>query len=177
MQQFSAELDRLLGEYGVSRESLVPSVPPLVPIVESGLDKLKSMAAPKWSPQTEVFKRKNQLIIRADLPGMTKADVDIAITSDAVVIRGERKSERETEKAGYYRSERSYGSFYRRIPLAAGASTAKATTTFRNGVLEIKIPVLVSEVRSTGKKEKPRSRTKKAASTTTPARASAHSQR
>jgi HSP20 family protein len=181
MQQFSEELDRLLGDYGLGRGSLVPSVSSLAPMVESGFDKLTAMAAQKWSPQIEVFKRKNQLIIRADLPGLTKADVDIDITSDAVVIRGERKSARETnrvtDEAEYYRSERSYGSFYRRIALAAGASAERATTTLRNGVLEIKIPDRVSEARSTGKKEKSRSRTKTAASTITPARGSAHSQR
>jgi hypothetical protein len=65
--------------------------------------------------------RDNELIIRADLPGMTKDDIKVDIADNAIAIRGERKSEREEDEEGYYRSERTYGSFYRGIPLPRGA--------------------------------------------------------
>jgi HSP20 family protein len=68
---------------------------------------------------------------------MTKDDVKVEIADNAVVIRGERKSEREENEKGYYRSERSYGSFYRRIPLPRGVNAEEANADFRNGVLEI----------------------------------------
>jgi HSP20 family protein len=76
-------------------------------------------------------------VVRADLPGMSKDDINVEITDDALVIRGERRSEREENEEGYYRSERSYGSFYRRIPLPEGVSAENANATFRNGMLEI----------------------------------------
>jgi len=93
-----------------------------------------------WSPQVEVFERGNQLVVRADLPGMTRDDIQVDITDDALVIRGERRSEREEDEEGYHRSERSYGSFYRTIPLGEGVDAGNAEATFRNGVLEITMP-------------------------------------
>jgi HSP20 family protein len=133
MRRFSEEMDRLFGEYGFGRGWLAPSL-------EGGLDRLTALGNSKFSPQVEVLERDNTLVIRADLPGMTKDNVNIEIANEAVVIRGERKSEREEDAGGYYRSERSYGSFYRRIPLPEGVSIDKAAADFRNGVLEISIP-------------------------------------
>jgi HSP20 family protein len=133
MRRFSEEMDRLFGEYGLGRGWLAPAF-------EGGLDRLTALGSSKFSPQVEVFERDNKLVIRADLPGMTKDNVNIEVANEAVVIRGERHSEREEDAKGYYRSERSYGSFYRRIPLPEGVSADKATADFRNGVLEISIP-------------------------------------
>ena len=90
-----------------------------------------------WSPQVEVFEREGQLVLRADLPGLTKEDVKVEVTNEAINISGERKSEHEEKREGYYRSERSYGSFYRSIPLLEGVNAEDANATFRNGVLEI----------------------------------------
>src|SRR5437016_2708022 len=65
-----------------------------------------------WSPQIEMFQRGNDLVVRADLPGMKKDDVQVDITDDHITIQGERKNEHEEERDGWHRSERSYGSFY-----------------------------------------------------------------
>lgn len=89
----------------------------------------------------EAFERDGQLVVRADLPGMSKDDVDVEITDDALVIRGERRQEHEEHRDGYSVCEVSHGSFYRRIPLPEGADTQNATATFRDGVLEIKMQV------------------------------------
>jgi HSP20 family protein len=78
--------------------------------------------------------------VRADLPGLTKDDINIAVADDAITIRGERRQEREESEEGFYRSERSYGSFYRQIPLPEGVSAEDAEATFRDGVLEITMP-------------------------------------
>jgi HSP20 family protein len=90
-----------------------------------------------WSPQVEMFEREGQLVVRADLPGMTKDDVNVEITDEAIILQGERRDEREENREGYYHSERSYGSFYRQIPLPEGVNAEDANATFRNGVLEV----------------------------------------
>jgi HSP20 family protein len=92
-----------------------------------------------WSPAVEVFQRENQLVVRADLPGLKKDDVKIEVTDNALTIQGERKQESEENREGFYRSERSYGSFYRAIPLPEGAKTENAKATFNNGVLEVSL--------------------------------------
>ena len=93
----------------------------------------------EWVPQIEVLHNNGQFMVRADLPGLTKDDVKIELT-DVLTISGERKEEKEEKREGFYRSERSYGSFYRKIPLPEGAKTENATATFHNGVLEITMP-------------------------------------
>jgi HSP20 family protein len=133
MNSFRSEMDRLFDNFGFG---LAPS--------------FGSASSFDWAPSTEVFKRDNNLVVRADLPGMKKEDVDINIEQNAVTIRGERKSEHEENKEGLYRSERSYGSFFRSIPLPEGTDSEKAKAKFDNGVLEITMPV--TEQKSKGKK-------------------------
>jgi HSP20 family protein len=93
-----------------------------------------------WAPQIEVLQNNGQFMVRADLPGLKTDDVKVEVTDDLLTISGERKLETEDKREGFYRSERSYGSFYRQIPLPEGAKTEKASATFRNGVLEITMP-------------------------------------
>ena len=95
----------------------------------------------EWVPQIEVLQNNEQFLVRADLPGLTKDDVKVEVTDEFLTISGERKEEKEEKQEGFYRSERSYGSFYRQIPLPEGAKTENAVATFNNGVLEIKIQV------------------------------------
>jgi HSP20 family protein len=93
-----------------------------------------------WSPQIEIFERGSQFIVRADLPGLTKDDMKVEITDEALTIQGERKQEHEEDREGWHRSECSYGSFYRSIPLPEGIKAEEAKANFRDGVLEISIP-------------------------------------
>jgi HSP20 family molecular chaperone IbpA len=99
-----------------------------------------------WSPQIESFQRGDQFVVRADLPGLKKEDVNIELTDDSVIIQGERREEREDEREGYYRSERSYGSFYRIVPLPEGSISESAKAKFNNGVLEISVQAPPREV-------------------------------
>jgi HSP20 family protein len=107
----------------------------------------KEFALADWVPKIEVRQHNGQMTVRADLPGLTKDDVKVEITDESLTISGERKEEKEEKREGYYRSERSYGSFYRRIPLPQGVNGDKATATFNDGVLEITMPVTQSEPR------------------------------
>jgi HSP20 family protein len=131
MRRFSEEMDRLFDDFGFGGNLLGP-------VLGRELTRFGEMG--QWSPQVEVFERGGQLVVRADLPGMTKDDVNVEVADDALVIRGERRSEREENEEGYYRSERSYGSFYRQIPLPEGVNAENANATFRNGMLEITMP-------------------------------------
>ncbi len=100
-----------------------------------------------FNPQLETFQRGDELVIRADLPGLSKEDVDIEVSDDMVIIRGERRHETVEDREGFYRSERSYGSFSRAVPLPEGAITEKASATFKDGVLEITMPAPPSTTR------------------------------
>src|SRR5215471_2621983 len=121
MRRFADEMDRMFEGFGFpSMERLGPWTP-----VEH------------FSPEVEIFERNGKLVVRADLPGLTKDDVKVDIAEDAIVLEGERKYEHEEKEEGLYRSERSYGQFRRQIPLPEGTKTDTANATFKNGVLEI----------------------------------------
>jgi HSP20 family protein len=94
-----------------------------------------------WNPHVDVREHDGMLSIAADLPGVKSDEVNVEITPEAVTIQGERRQESTQEERGYYRSERSYGSFYRTIPLPEGADTENASATLRDGVLRIDIRV------------------------------------
>lgn len=91
-------------------------------------------------PRADVSESEDAVEVSVELPGMTEKDIDVSLSDDAVTIRGEKKSEREDRKSGYYLAERSYGSFYRRIPLPPGIDSEKAEATFKNGVLSVTLP-------------------------------------
>ncbi|HEX7774036.1 MAG TPA: Hsp20/alpha crystallin family protein [Pyrinomonadaceae bacterium] len=99
----------------------------------------------EWVPQIEVLHNNGQFMVRADLPGLTKDDVKVEVTDNLLTLSGERKEEKDEKREGFYRSERSYGSFYRQIPLPEGAKTENATAAFNKGVLEITIPAPKAE--------------------------------
>ena len=130
MQRLSQEMDRMFDEFwrGGFGSLMQPS--------STG-----SIMRGTWSPQVEVFRRGNQLIIQADLPGMNKDNIEVEIEEGDLVLRGERGQEDEENREGYYRSERSYGSFYRRIPLPEGVDAEQAQASFKDGVLEITMQV------------------------------------
>ena len=94
-----------------------------------------------WRPAMDIREHNGQLQVHAELPGVNERDVKVAIENEMLVIQGERKREEEKEEQGWYRSERSYGSFYRAIPLPEGAEGDKANARFNNGVLEITMPI------------------------------------
>jgi HSP20 family protein len=101
-----------------------------------------------WSPDIEIFEHDNTFFVRADLPGLTKENVKVQVIHDELTIEGERKLEKEETKEGFYRTERTYGAFYRRIPLPEYVKAEAARATFKNGVLEVEIPTIpVPEVK------------------------------
>jgi len=99
-----------------------------------------------WSPRIEAFQKQDKFIVRAELPGLKKDDVEVNVTEDAITIQGQRKEEHERNEEGFYHSERSYGSFSRTIPLPEGVITDSADASFKDGVLEIRLQAPPNEV-------------------------------
>lgn len=94
-----------------------------------------------WSPPVDVREREGNLEIEAELPGLTKDDVKVECTEDSIIIEGEKRREHESREGGVHRTERSYGHFYRAIPLPEGTDTSKITADFKDGVLQVKAPL------------------------------------
>jgi HSP20 family protein len=107
--------------------------------VENGWNR-RSDVVGMFGPSTDVTETDNSVDVSIELPGMTEKDIDISLSSDAMTIRGEKKVEHEEKRKGVYMSERSYGSFYRTVPLPAGVDADKADATFKNGVLTVSLP-------------------------------------
>jgi HSP20 family protein len=106
-----------------------------------GLDEFGNREFESWTPAIEVRERDGQLVVHAELPGLNKDDVKVEVTPAGLIVQGERKREQDEERGGIYRSERSYGSFYRSIPLPEGANVEQAKAQFNNGVLEVTVPI------------------------------------
>jgi HSP20 family protein len=98
-----------------------------------------------WMPAIEVAERDNKMVVSAELPGLKPEDVKVEVTEDAIVIEGERKQEHEEKEGGRWHSERRYGRFYRTIPLPEGANAEEARATFKNGELQVTVPVQKAE--------------------------------
>jgi HSP20 family protein len=129
MRRFGEEMENLFDDFGLGHEWLAP------------ITKGANLAQGLWTPQVEMFERDKELVVRADLPGLTKDDVKVEVANDGITIEGERKQESKEKGEGLYRSERSYGKFYRRLPIPEGIDPADATATFSDGVLEVTMPV------------------------------------
>jgi HSP20 family protein len=120
MRRITDDLDRVVREAGLTRTDGKKTV---------------------WSPAIEVTQSDGTYRIQADLPGLSPQDVKVDISEGEVAIQGERRHEHQETKEGVHRSEREFGVFYRRIPLPEGAEIDQAKASFRNGVLEITVPV------------------------------------
>lgn len=137
MRRFAEEMDHLFEDFGMSQGLGVPR------LLSRGHELLRREAGVvpgDWSPQVDVLERDGLFIVRADLPGMSKDDVQIDIRGDVLTIQGERKYKKEEDREGGFYSECSYGRFFRAIPLPDDAHAAEASASFRDGVLEVKMP-------------------------------------
>ena len=94
-----------------------------------------------WWPKMDVFEKKGQLVLKADLPGMKKEDVEVVVEEGDLVLRGERKEEMEVEEEDLYRAERTWGRFFRRLPLDFEIDPAAVKASFKDGVLEVTLPM------------------------------------
>ena len=111
-----------------------------------------SLIEPSWWPRlrmpemegvsakVDIFEEGDNVVVKAEIPGLKKEDIEVNLTGDMITISGEKKKEEKVEKKDYYRVERSFGSFTRSSHLPKEVQTENAKATFKDGVLEVKVP-------------------------------------
>jgi len=141
MQRMAEDMDRLFENFGFGSAGFGVT-PGLARGVSGDLwgDGQSAIDQTMWSPQVETFRVGNKLVVRADLPGLKKEDVKVEIENGVLSIFGERCEEHEDDRDDFYRSERSYGQFYRAVPLPEGVGDEHCEATFKDGVLEVTLP-------------------------------------
>jgi len=91
-------------------------------------------------PAVDLYEEKDDIVVKAELPGMEKDNIEVNLSGNRLTIKGEKKQEEEVKKEGYYRAERSYGSFVRSLELPLEVQTDQVKAAFKNGILEIRLP-------------------------------------
>lgn len=97
-------------------------------------------SAYEWMPDTDIFERDGKIVVRADLPGMKRDDIDVSVQDDTLILRGHREEEKQIDGDNYYGSERATGRFYRAIALPDGVGPDEIEALYQDGVLEITFP-------------------------------------
>jgi len=109
-----------------------------------GLDRKSPFLRTGW-PAVDVTEDKNNVIVKADLPGMKQEEIEVNLDQDILTIKGERKIESEKDEKNYHRVERAYGSFERSIQLGSDVDKEKIKASYKNGVLEVVLPKIERE--------------------------------
>jgi HSP20 family protein len=94
----------------------------------------------RWIPAMDLVETDEHFVLKADLPGLTEADVNVEVEDNVLTVSGERKAEHEDKREGYVRVERAFGSFRRSLTLPEGIDPDGVQASFDKGVLEVRIP-------------------------------------
>lgn len=105
-----------------------------------GETSLPSIFAREWAPTVDVSETKDNVVLKAEVPGLEAKDVDVSISEDVLTIKGEKKKEEEKKDEHYHYRERYSGSFQRSFRLPVSVKTEKADATFKDGVLTVTLP-------------------------------------
>lgn len=103
-------------------------------------DKLANEAEGTWHPSVDISENDNAFVLKAELPGVNREDINIDINNKTLTLKGEKKFEEKTEKENYVRVERSYGSFSRTFALSDKVDTENVKASYKDGVLEVTLP-------------------------------------
>jgi len=93
-----------------------------------------------WNPTVDVAETSDEVVVKAEMPGMSKDDIDITVEDNQLILSGEKKQEQEEKDSNYYRVERSYGAFRRIFTLPARVDVATVKATYQDGVLTVRVP-------------------------------------
>jgi len=99
-----------------------------------------SLLGGQWAPAIDIYDSKDSLVVKADLPGLSKDEIDVSIQDNVLTISGEKKRESKVTENDFLRTERFYGSFHRAVTLPAEVDRSKVQANFRDGVLELTLP-------------------------------------
>jgi HSP20 family protein len=100
----------------------------------------EGIARGSWHPSVDIYENKDQIVLEAELPGMSREDFDLSIENNVITLRGERRFEKKEDTDNYHRVERAYGSFTRSFTMPNTITGEGATADYRNGVLRVTIP-------------------------------------
>jgi HSP20 family protein len=139
MRTMADDIERLFSDVDFARVGFGLTSPRLAPAFEPWRGESR-LAEATWAPTVETFRRDGNLVVRADLPGLSKENITIETDDDVLMISGERSDEVKDERDDFYRSERSYGRFFRAIQLPEGVNADQIEATFKDGVLEVTVP-------------------------------------
>ena len=94
-----------------------------------------------WVPPVDIYETENHdLVVRAELPGLNREDIEVTVENSTLVLKGEKKLDTEVKEENYRRIERAYGSFSRSFTIPEGTDAAKVTAEFKDGVLRVRLP-------------------------------------
>jgi HSP20 family protein len=99
----------------------------------------RSQLLQEMAPSIDVFEEGNEVVVRAEIPGMKKDQIEVNLTEDTITLSGEKRQEQKVERKDFYRQETSYGSFTRTIRLPCEVETEKAQAKYQDGILEIRV--------------------------------------
>jgi HSP20 family protein len=106
---------------------------------EGGLRR-RTEEAVEWLPSLDIAETKNEIVVKAEVPGMDPKDIDISLSGGVLTIKGEKKQEKEEKEVDYHLTERSYGSFTRLVQLPKEVQSDKISASYKNGILKITLP-------------------------------------
>ncbi|MCZ7626694.1 MAG: Hsp20/alpha crystallin family protein [Candidatus Methylomirabilis sp.] len=98
------------------------------------------MTTSMWSPAVDIFETPDSIVMKAELPGVSRDNIDIQVQDNSLMLKGERKFEREVKEENYLRIERAYGAFHRAFNLPTDIQQDKIKAVFKDGVLEVTMP-------------------------------------
>ncbi len=100
----------------------------------------KDLVASTWNPSVDIYETENELVLKAELPGIDEDDIEIKLEDNTLTLKGDRKFEKETKEENFHRIERSYGSFYRSFTLPRNIDQDKIKAESESGILKITMP-------------------------------------
>ena len=142
LSAFLGDMDRMVRAFGFAAPSFFGST--LSQAVPPALRRGANFGV-SWTPPLEVLTRDGELVIRVEVPGINKEQMNVEIDEERAIISGERVEEHEEKREGFYSSERKYGRFSRVVALPQAANAEQAKATFTDGVLEIVMPLAAPE--------------------------------
>ncbi len=98
------------------------------------------MSTTAWNPSVDIFENDNEVIIKAELPGMNPKDMEVRLENNVLMLKGERRFEKEAKEENYHRVEREYGSFSRSFTLPSAVDPEKVMAEYKDGILKVVLP-------------------------------------